>query len=103
MITIEKWKPVRPMHRRYDMEGGQTGVRCVCKSLSFDKCHTLCESMYNIVEHIVQYLVLVKFLYFHVTAYLNDLVVPVLYQDSTARGPAVVDFVLLIESSRFIS
>ena len=78
-----------PIHRRDDMEG-QTGVREVCESLRIDKCHTLCESKYNIVEHIVQYLVLVKFLYVHVTAYLNDLVVPVLYQDSTARGPAVV-------------
>ena len=92
------------MHRRDDGGGGgQTGVREVCESLSIEKCHTLCGSKYNIVEHIVQYLVLVKFLYVHVTAYLNDLVVPVLYQDSTARGPAVVAFVLLLESSRFIS
>ena len=84
------------------MIGG--GVRRVSgKYLVIDKCHTLCESKYNIVEHIVQYLVLVKFLYVHVTAYLNDLVAHVLNQDSTARGPAVVDFVLLLESSRFIS
>lgn len=85
------------------MIGGGGSDGCQGSILVIDKCHTLCESKYNIVEHIVQYLVLVKFLYVHVTAYLNDLVVPVLYQDSTARGPAVVDFVLLLESSRFIS
>ena len=36
--------------------GGQPGVREVCESLSIDniKCHTLCDSKYNIVEHIVQ-------------------------------------------------
>ena len=61
---------------------GQTGVMEVCESLSIDKCHTLCERKYNIVEHIVQYLVLVKFLYVHVTAYLNDLVQQLAVQQS---------------------
>ena len=76
------------------------GVREVCESLSIDKCHTLCDSKYNIVEHDVQYLVLVKCIYVRVTECLNDLVVPVLYQDSTARGPAVADFVFCFLSRR---
>ena len=65
-----------PMHRRDDRGGGGSDG-CQRSILVIDKCHTLCESKYNIVEHIVQYLVLVKFLYVHVTAYLNDLVAPV--------------------------
>ena len=61
--------------------------------------------MNNIVESILQCFVgiLVKFLYVIVTADLHNLVLSVLYEDSPARGPAVVYFVLLLMSSRFIS